>query len=1728
MALQYISVPVQDIGAGIDQLSAENRVPEGYSESLVNWDPQPEGSLKKRSGYQGYGGFLPIRVDKLEYTTDATDNVCFFLDSSVDISSIDLSSTRSTPLVVYGRTSESHATGDWDDTDNAHYYPGFTADARRTFLTGSNVLSIPGSEHGQGDLLFVGLTESTSLTDNSNSQFMPDEIEVTQSTDDLDISYNNGTGFTFPGYVYFKDKSAEGGVTYNSAPIAHPSGVTTTTTISAGVHGLSNFNILVKGYEDTGSIYREILPDNVTIATNGSVSIDIFNGTGSSINIVFILTAVDVSNFATGTVGSGASASVVISNIETDFLFIGCYLEQTLGGTKEMVIPDSIVVDSIARTATVSFVNGTLSSASFFVYYEYATVATNKLCVDGAVIGVGYTDENVQLSIWGLDHRIIYGNNTTSSRPGWVTHIDSYRSAGENKLISGLGGNLFEAGPFIDFSGGYLYAALYPNIRERISTDTVIGPAFYDNTDTPSRSRGFIKFDGGGEGFAKGTAVTWVSGNTVKYTLSCPNLAVSGVLGTIISNTSNLEDYLTVEQAGYSINEGTFKIVSVTNPSLDVIEIIVENTARNSADYDETDTWMDCGVFTDRLPLLSTSPFIPDDTLRSDIFGEDTILTVTSASGSTVVFNGVTEEIEVPSGLRIVGERTSNIVPLRELDDTPSVENLVQGDLLTYTPIVRELRVKYINVNADISITIDGDGSSAMVTMMSGSTAGFWIGQDILIKQGGVYSGYHTITDIESETEFFFDSEETAVSVSGILQGKCIQIDESTEIIDTVGSNNSMSVPKRWIPIEAPDDSWSLTPNTYYRHLDSNSYGDQATLRSVMVADNLYVTNGDDEVFKYDGTNIYRAGIFRWQPHLFVVTDSAPPAPETGEIVINLPSTTPSAITNNEFTVPIGDELKFTVGQTVRHGYTGGFDDFIITGIRDDGTNGFIAVQAFKVIVLGAAPTLKGVGIYHYYFRLNAIDANQNIIASAVTGAEDFVVQLADTAQVRLRLMGFPSWDAYDYDRLEVEIYRTKLNGVAPYFKLATIPISFDLATGYLDYIDTDSDDILKDFDIVNTALLGPELGQTWSEPLRGKYITSAGNRLVLGNIKDYPKLDVQLLDTGVRITASVLNSQIYTFRKDNTDSGTTSDMSGRVRYEFRNTGAISMTPNTDIVNNAGASFTITSVGHGLVAGDWVYLFHSAVEDGNRLTYAGWWQVFSVTATQFTITYPHSTSYVPAAQDVDRFLKASTSKDVPVWLGTDGNYASVNGNSITTFAYEFIAMRRLANAINSSMRMVDTSLSGYENFEPWIVANAGSEFNFGQLVVSQPKVFNTFLELQLPTYSGYNTFVNGVLRSSGAQVSATINVFPSRIIASYPNYPEVMDNPTSILDTDSDSAIDVNPADGQDITGIIPFFGDSAFGAAQKDSVVVVFKTNSIYLVNLAAKAQGINPVQKLESRGLGCTAPFSIAPTQGGIMFANESGIYRLSRDLSIDYIGRKISRIWTDSVDKDKLDDMTGHYYPLLNLYKLSLPYLEDTDGNDKVAVYNTVREYAADGFRMGSWTTYDNHPTTGWANLQTDAFFSSTLGEVFTLRQTGLKYDSRDDSTAISAEGILRAMDFGDPAIRKAVLSATLQFRNNGITTGTTVSAAANLTDDFDELDSFQLVSNSEELSGIGDDSTKKIETIRFTVDRRKCQYIQLKVANGAIDEPVEVTGITYRVAGLTDTGTTQARETITNNE
>lgn len=1678
MALEYSLVPIKDHSKGIDARSAPSSIKDGYLESILNGDSNTGGQVSTRKGYQGYFGWVPLRASRIQHS--GTD-IKFRIGSTGDVNFTDL---WSTPILVYGKvpsddTPVAGFAGDFSDTATIVYYPYFSTLARIAVSAGSGTLSFTTSDTGiEAYHTFVDMVKSTHASKRDWSSLWPDSVTISQTTYQIDVGYTAAEAENY--FVYLLDRQSMAGQSYVSSQTA-----VTSVTVTAATHSLDNFNIMCRCFDTGTSVWA--IPDTVTISSAGSVTVTFATAFTGDI----VLTSVPFAQ----TVNTGLVAgdnTIQITGLTSPYVFVSVY--RYSAGNYIQILPGSMSYDADSTTLDID-INVPSGTETVDIYYEYADIvmrADEITVTDTGAVSETYSSTDAEITIWGIPHDGIYTDSASSG--GHVTHLDTYRTSSEERLICGLGGTLFAARTYSEVASTYNIPRFYSSLSGRINSDTSLYPLFDTTGSSASRTRGLVTDASISSNLARVTGVEYVSSGVADYTLSFTSK--TGTISTSIDVTNDT-DYLTVTGMAYSINNGTFQISSVQSESSTAAVIRVVNSLCVSDDFDESGCDGRAGVFTDQFMTTANTYFLAGDTLSTE---DTTGLTISSVEGTTVVLSGIDEAISLNGGSLVYGTRTTTVFRVRNVTGTVLADNIVRGDMLTASNLDRELRVKYVNGEADNTIsTITVTGTSATVT--TSSTHYLQPGQKVWLINTGVsaYDGLQTIVTAPTATTFTFTTSTATGCSQGTVVGQTVEIDESLSISDG-RSAPSYTVTGRWIPIEAPSSADDLPKEAYSSYFDSNDYGDQPRLRSTTIADSMFFVNDADEVMKFDGTNIYQGGIFRWQPQLFVNIDS------TGSIGADTTTITEAAAASGrKFTVVLGEEIGVSVGDRIIHSEDSA--KYTVVVIDDDGTNGIIIVD--KVITgTSGAGTLTRLTSRKYYFRLNAIDANNNIIASATTGAEDCVAEFTTTSNVNIRAIGFPVWGVYDYDRLELQVYCTKTTAALFYLN-RNIDISFSAGYGYIDIVDATPDELLVDIDEVSTKLTNGELGNEFSQPLRAKYITNSDNRLVLLNCRDYPQLDIVLrVKPGSgSVTSANLSGKTFLFRKDNTDTDSDTDMLNRVVYEFVTSGAVTIVPNTDIDNTNSGYFTVAETGHGLVDGDWVYMFHSAQATDKPLTFAGWWQIEKVNDNSFRVNTSLTGTTAAASTDVNRYVCASTKSDIPVWLGTDGNYNWRTSN--TSNSYEQEAVNRLCAAINCSIRMVDTSLTDFETFEPWMVANAGSEYEFGQLIVRQPKAVDDTLEVQIPVLTGSETwtyYINGIKRgSTGAvtQVSAVTKLFPSRAIISYENYPEVFGNPFGSQAL-SDSAVDINAADGQEITGGISFFGDSTFGTAQIEGVVAVFKSGSPYLLNVVTKE-----VQKVESAYGGCTIPDSIRHTKDGIIFANESGVYRLNRDMSVSPIGEFLSREW-DNVELDSKSQCVGFNYKEGNRYLLSVPYGSGQDVNNYVFSY----QYTSEGktTEYAPWSVYDNFPATGWANRAEEAMFSSTDGQVFKIRMAGDSTDYRDDDEAVDFQVVFRAEDFGLPGVRKKVPGILVEFYNNELAlAGTLVYTAVDMSSTFTACD-----------SGAITETGYKVTNAWFTPVNQKCERMQLKIVNQTIDSPVTIAGIAYKIAVLTTKGVRKAAE------
>lgn len=1684
MAFTPESLTIKDFGAGMDQKSSENAIQPGYSERLTNVVANTTGSLSKRAGYEGYYGWLPLRVSRVDQS--GTSEIKIFFDPSVSLRNV-----VPTPIVIYGRLGVTGITSNdfVTTTDAGHYYATFGNAIPYTFSAPSGNT---GGINSVGSVNVMTTTLLSTSVGTSSSELLYIDNATVSTLGSNDITYTwAGLADAIDVFLPTQEIPGTGGEEYIWAITTGASPYTTT--LTAATHQLNNYTPVMQCFVLSGTTWQQAIPESFSInSSTGLISVTL-TGLANSTSVKILLRCAAVTEVATSSITT--SGSISISTTE-DYYFVNSFSpDSVVISQNNYILANTVVRDDIADTLTFTYASivGTEIITAFFIPAE---VQSNFLTVLDNT-GAGYptfSDTSPQMTVWGISHEdICLDDNIAGAR---VTHIDSYSTDAEERMIAGIGGALFKASTYDESAAAYLLASSTLSMDDRVNATVTIGPVFCTASETSIRTNGAVVDSTIVANKALTTSVAYVSSGVSKYTLSLP--AATGSLATAISVTSGLEDYLTVTGMAHSIHNGVFKITAVDNTAK---TITVSNSLATSTRYDETGARGRSGVMTDRFAVQAVSVFLPDDSIT---VSSNATLTVLGSSGTTVIVKTLTEFFTLPIGVKLYASRSTSILPMT------ATTNFVSGDMCTLDDFDRKFRILYINASANNDIvSVTWSSTTATVTLTSDNHAlrpGMKV--NLLRTTDVLLNGTHTIVSVISASKFTITTSYTGstLGTAGVLQGYTIEIDEVVTVADG-NTPMTLQVEGRWLPIEAPTSTDTLVlEDAHYQYFKAADYIAQTYVRSSILGDNMYLTNYADAPLKFDGTNIYKSGLPYWQPQHFAATSTSGTS-----ISLSTKTITVNGLNGAAVQTAAGGASMFSKGDLVLHYEAGTYNAVYTVQATTQASLGIDYIILDRTIEgnqsLYSGSTLSILPRLSYYFRLSAIDANGNILTSAVTGLNDYLVDYTTACVINHKLIGLPSFDLYDYDSINIEIYRTKAGQSAPYYKLSVQDIDFDMAKGYISFKDTTDDSLLSEFDAVNVALLGTEVGTDFSAPLRAKYITVANNSTVCANVQTYPQIDLTLVTTVAfaDITSTDLDTKVFTVRKDNTDAGSTSNMVDRASYVF----TASTTSNISAISIGSGIFTVTlATPTAIVAGDWVYLCRVAAPtstNNDQLRFAGWYQIKEVTTptTVFTISgYPDSTwGSWTTTEDVNRCVWIGSGK-IPVFLGTDYNINTVDGNDDNVY----IAIQRLAAAINTTQCMVDRTITGYTTFKPWLAAQSGSTIGAGRLLLRQDQVETTTFEVTLPSITGTNWYAFDTVVPASTDVQAESSVFTSRVIVSYPGYAELFQHPGE-KNSSTKYVIDVSASDGQEITGILPFFSETAFGQATSEASIIVFKDHSVHILHIDTGAS-----QKLQTRGLGCTAPRSIAYTKDGIMFANHAGLYRVNRDLTISYVGEYLERIYQDEVNRDALDAMTATHNTISNQYRISVPTGTDTS-NDTVLVYDHQRE--GKNQQYGAWSEFTNFPATGWANLNDDAFFASSTGQVFRLRNLGDSTDYRDDADAVDTMVILlRADDFGSSGERKLIMSSTSHFEmRHSDNTGTILSVAYDLQSAFEQSADFEFT----------DSTNVKVKFAKTSFPRRKTVYIQMKYTNGTKDESVILSGIDFNVAKLNTRGVPQAGNT-----
>lgn len=244
---------------------------------------------------------------------------------------------------------------------------------------------------------------------------------------------------------------------------------------------------------------------------------------------------------------------------------------------------------------------------------------------------------------------------------------------------------------------------------------------------------------------------------------------------------------------------------------------------------------------------------------------------------------------------------------------------------------------------------------------------------------------------------------------------------------------------------------------------------------------------------------------------------------------------------------------------------------------------------------------------------------------------------------------------------------------------------------------------------------------------------------------------------------------------------------------------------------------------------------------------------------------------------------------------------------------------------------------------------------------------------------------------------------------------------------------------------------------------------------------------------------------------------MYVLRRNLAVEYVGKLMERQW-DRVDRTQLELAQGHHYTVGRKYKLSVPIQGNTTAQE-VFVYDHTNEVEKG---VGAWTRYDNHPSTGWCNLNQDAFFCTSTGRMMVIRRRGDEVDYQDDHSAYTFRLQLRANDFGQSGSRKLYQSIFIGYRTT-VPSMAQVGTAVDTQQEYTPVTGARIVTPGTNLDGSSDEVGRDVLTVSHSTSRRKGVSMSVQVETSTRLQTVEIASVEFEVAAIGSKGVLQAIET-----
>jgi hypothetical protein len=1737
------SVAHQFIARGLDQNSAIHNIEIGRAETLYNFDTDTQGFISKRKGYQLYRN-IPIRVLG---AADRGDNWEFVADKSIDFIGV-----NSSPIVINGQaintnTNELETVSFyWDQFQNlgAFTLTGTFDAAEGVYKATTNLLHLESLDLMVGVLTQDG-TELTGLTNNNKAILTEEIINKDNNDETFEVTIEVESPVQFTEQNTFTVVRPENSIiqspnsfyteTFTSMTPTPINLGENTLNIPKNTHNLGGENFVVQVWQDTngsGFSRKIVLPEAIEINANADVEITINVTTTNPIHVY--IAAVNDAFQTSAYINQSPDfteankRSFVIDDV-TSYANLWSFYRQDNTGTQTLVIPEDVRYDATTQQLTFEFFPA-VDSIFKAVYLPATSVnagiivskTDNSFCEKGGVPlrnnqnTAIYDLTNADLMFQGINWDQIVIDGTTPEF-GYVREVEQYKSTVYDRLVSVCSGDFW----IEDLDVNYTITA--SNFAEQSNTVQYLTPYFGASEEAisqgiiNSRSRGLTATE-----IPEGTNFVQVDkieimdqgSNTTKAKVTTiPLTNINGTLSGIVMNF----DKLTIEDDEYDLYNGEHVITSATlNGSQLEFEILVENIKSYSPN--SLNSPAICGILTDYI-------IVTPETIGNIEVG-DIINNLGGLIGSEVLavdtdnnrmwLNGIQQERFLQGFIDITWDRITNVI---KLDPTElCLSNAVPFDIINISGYARKFKILEINTDTN-EITINESiricnffGSATKISLDGRLTLPIKPKSNITKTFPFASTGEYSV-----EMATLNDSLYTTTYDRSVIKFDGTHISDAG-ILEYPLYSHSWLVPKT-----DTNTGGFIEPNSIAGKVPQLNGVDPNVSITVVFENNLPQTvnpvNQEFPVFSSD----QQVSIQNSTGDIFDVT------------IESIDNDTNTIVFSTDDTLGFSDGASLTLFMPTFYGYYFRLEyvdrnNRIITGTPNSFTNSVVRITRPSRIMhsIKIPSTSKGATEWD---RLK-VSTYRTLGAKARTDIVPIFFKVDDTPALRSASMsGFIGAKASD-----AQIINTLV--------IADTTQDFTLApeeTGDTLIAEANSGNNPGTDDISDAQLrsLG---GSTFERPIsaarspKSQYIVSttigSSGHLIYGNITSDPTLTIEVAQNGdvsENLVGAAIGLRAVTSNKDY-----------EIEVKFVDSGNFNINSIVKVVDVADGSDFVDPSNESQDAGfleltlpdstittdhesEYIQIIskpNTFADSDNQFigSLIGWHKITKVDladgsvdkliirvpayiADEFSSVTPIDSlqcvlilggSTSPSTEKIlvpcwDVAYDDTPSQDVTLPNDTIGRVAKNWAKAINTVMSDNGYYKRIEEELNEIPVANDIKVSPNFILGDWGYTKWGKAVGFGRVEITQ-QISNEFsfyvYTNSLPARTA--VFSNGF--TSPNPIIARPKVFPSRIVISYGNYPESVDNPYADNTLTSNSIIDINPSDGQEITGMARFFSESSSGGAQYSGTLIVFKTNSVYAVDIASRS-----ATKLQSMGQGCTVPDSIASTDDTIFFANDTGIYKVTRDLNVKYVGDLLDRYY-EGISKTNLKLRGYGIADNFDLsYKLALPV--NSEVNDEIAVYNfeSMSKQAE-----GSWALYDNIPISSAKQTSNTFWFGNFKGRIWENRNANDNTDYRDDDDAVSASFTYGPQAFGDPGKTKDMSHVIVQYADNG-PTAATVSMALDLNQEFTTLDP----------TNAGEGSWKGIN-VAYSPPPTKAVYYQVKIDHDVKDEPCVVNGLVFKVS------------------